>query len=144
MNEMNFRPPSNKDIDVNLTPLIDVVFLLLIFFMVSTTFVKESKIDLTLPEASANLKQETIDRIDVAVDRKGTVYVNEQALINSQTTTIRKALADARRDLETDDPVVVISADSGATHQHVIDVMDAARQAGLFRVTFPTRTRPDE
>lgn len=139
---MNFRPTREQDVDINLTPLIDVVFLLLIFFMVSTTFVKESEIDLTLPQASQELRDEPVDRVDVAIDRDGTVFVNEQALVNAQVATVVKALGEARG--EGGDPVVIISADAEASHQSVVDVMDAARQAGLYRITFPTRLREQE
>ena len=138
---MNFRAPRERDADINLTPLIDVVFLLLIFFMVSTTFVKESEIDLTLPEASAEVKETAAEQIDVAIDRDGTVYINEKALLNNRVDTLRKALGDAA---DGNDPVVIISADARASHQSVVDIMDAARQAGLFRVTFPTRVREQE
>ena len=65
---MNFRPGQEQEVDVNLTPLIDVVFLLLIFFMVSTTFIRESEIDLTLPEASEELRDAPLDKIEIAVD----------------------------------------------------------------------------
>ena len=139
---MNFRPPVEQDVDINLTPLIDVVFLLLIFFMVSTSFVKESEIELTLPEASEELREDPVDKIAVSIDRTGTVFVNERALINSQLETIRQALADLQT--ESGDPVVIISADAEASHQGVVDVMDAARQAGLYRITFPTRLRERE
>lgn len=139
---MNFRPPANREVDINLTPLIDVVFLLLIFFMVSTTFVKESEIDLTLPQASAELREDEGEHIQVSIDRKGDIFVNDKGLINTQVRTIRQALADARG--TADDPVVIISADAAASHQRVVDVMDAARQAELFRITFPTRLRPQE
>ena len=138
---MNFRPAQGRDIDINLTPLIDVVFLLLIFFMVSTTFVKESKIDLTLPEASRQLREAEPAQIVVAIDRAGEVFVDDKALVNAQVETIRQALIAARG--ERDDPMIVISADAEASHQRVVDAMDAARQAGLLRITFPTRTRPD-
>ena len=141
---MNFRATRERDIDVNLTPLIDVVFLLLIFFMVSTTFVKESKIDLTLPEASEELREHTVTRIEVAIDREGNVFVNEQALVNSRVETVRQALSEARGAAEDADPVVVISADAQTSHQAVVDAMDAARQVGLLRVTFPTRTRAED
>lgn len=139
---MNFRQPANRDLDINLTPLIDVVFLLLIFFMVSTTFVKESEIDLTLPQAAADLREDPGEHIQVSIDRDGQIFVNEQALVNVQLNTIRQALVGARGEIE--DPVVVISADAAASHQRVVDVMDAARQAGLFRITFPTRLRPTQ
>ncbi len=139
---MNFRPTAEQDVDINLTPLIDVVFLLLIFFMVSTTFVKESEIELTLPQASEELREDPVDRIDVSIDHNGAVFVNQRALINAQLSTIRQALTDARDDAS--DPVVIISADAAASHQGVVDVMDAARQAGLYRITFPTRLREPE
>ena len=138
---MNFRPRQEPEIEVNLTPLIDVVFLLLIFFMVSTTFVRESEIDLTLPEASAEVRDEPIDKIDIAVDKEGQYFVNGKALVNNQLETLKRALAEIKT---TDgDPLVVINADADASHQSVITVMDAARQTGLIRITFPTRIREE-
>ena len=139
---MNFNPRHEQEVDVNITPLIDVVFLLLIFFMVSTTFVRESEIDLTLPEASAELRDEPIDKIEIAVDKKGQYFVNGKALINSQLETMKAALRE--QNTADGDPLVIISADAEASHQSVITVMDAARQVGLVRVTFPTQIRPDD
>ena len=136
---MNFRPARKQDVDINVTSLIDVVFLLLIFFMASTTFEKRSQIELTLPEASPEAKSDAVDQIKVAIDRKGDIYVDEQALVNTQIETVRQALAAARP--EGVEPVLVISADAGADYQTVVDVMDAARQAGFYRITFPTRRR---
>ena len=139
---MNFRPQREEEVDVNLTPLIDVVFLLLIFFMVSTSFIRESEIELTLPEASAEVREDPIDVIEVAIDAKGRFFVNGNALINTQLDTVRQALNDVRpADAE---PVVIISADAAATHQTVITVMDAARQVGLNRITFPTKISEDQ
>lgn len=139
---MNFKPGQEQEVDVNITPLIDVVFLLLIFFMVSTTFVRESEIDLTLPEASEELRDEPVDKIDIAVDKNGQYFVNGKALINSQLATMKAAL---RKEITTDgDPLVIISADAEANHQAVITVMDAARQVGLVRITFPTKIREEE
>ncbi|MDA0821584.1 MAG: biopolymer transporter ExbD [Proteobacteria bacterium] len=139
---MNFRPPREEEVDVNLTPLIDVVFLLLIFFMVSTTFIRESEIELTLPEASAEVREDPIDVIEVAIDANGRFFVNGNALINTQLATIKQALIDVRP--AEAEPVVIISADAGATHQTVITVMDAARQVGLTRITFPTKISEDQ
>ncbi len=134
---MNFRPRGEEEVDVNLTPLIDVVFLLLIFFMVSTTFIRESEIQLTLPEASEDVRENPLDTIDVAIDANGRYFVNGNALINTQLATIRQVLNEVRpTDVE---PVVIISADAKASHQAVVTVMDAARQAGLTRITFPTK-----
>jgi biopolymer transport protein ExbD len=139
---MNFRPRPEEEVDVNLTPLIDVVFLLLIFFMVSTTFIRESEIELTLPEASAEIREDPIDTIKIAIDAQGRYFVNGNALINTQLNTIRQALNDARP--ADSEPVVIISADANATHQAVVTVMDAARQVGMTRITFPTRIRDEQ
>jgi biopolymer transport protein ExbD len=139
---MNFRPRGEEEVDVNLTPLIDVVFLLLIFFMVSTTFIRESEIELTLPEASAEARKKPVDVIEIAIDANGRFFVNGNALINTQLETIRLALISVRpADVE---PVVVISADANASHQAVVSVMDAARQVGLTRITFPTNVRDEK
>jgi len=134
---MNFRPRREEEVDVNLTPLIDVVFLLLIFFMVSTTFIRESEIELTLPEASVEAREEAVDKIEIAIDKDGRFFVNGNALINTQLATIRQALNEAKSD--GGDPIVIISADATATHQSVVTVMDAARLVGLTRITFPTK-----
>lgn len=139
---MNFRGPPTDDIEIVVTPLIDVVLVLLIFYMVTTTFVSESKLELTLPRASAEAPADPNAKIDVAVDRQGNVFVNNQALLNTQQLTMRRALAAARH--PGDAPVVIISADAAANYQSVVDVMDAARQVGLYKITFPTRVRADK
>lgn len=139
---MNFGSRREEELDVNLTPLIDVVFLLLIFFMVSTTFIRESAIELTLPEAAEEVRENPLDTIEVAIDAGGRYFVNGDPLINTQLATIRRALNEARpADAE---PVVIISADANAIYQAVVTVMDAARQIGLTRITFPTRIRQQE
>ena len=139
---MNFRAPRSENFELNVTPLIDVVLVLLIFYMVSTTFVSESKMELTLPQASKEVPSEPPDKIEIAVDHQGNVFVNNKALLNTQLNTIRRALSDAHK--SGSEPVVIISADAAASYQAVIDVMDAARQAGLYKITFPTRVRADQ
>ena len=139
---MNFRPPRERELEINLTPLIDVVFLLPIFFMVSTTFIKDSQIKLTLPDASPTAPEQLPDAIRVAIDSRGNVYVDDRPLVNRSVKTIRGALHEAREGRE--DPLVIISADAASTHQVVVDVMDAARQEALFRLTFPTRHRAQD
>lgn len=134
---MNLRPQRKDDVELNITPLIDVVFLLLIFFMVSTTFDRESEINITLPEASEEYTEIEPDAVYVEIDTEGRVFINEQPLVNTQLLTIREALRDAIIDLEA--PPVIISADAKATHQMVIRVMDAARQLGLVKITFATQ-----
>ena len=139
---MNLKPRPSEEPELNLISLIDVVLLLLIFFMVSTTFERRSQIELTLPEASREASKDAVDTIQVAVDRNGDVFVNERALVNTSIETLRQALVAARP--AEGEPVLVISADAGAEYQRVVDVMDAARRAGLHRITFPTRDRGEQ
>ncbi len=139
---MNFQSGSNEELDINITPLIDVVFLLLIFFMVSTTFERESEINITLPQASEELTEAKPDAINVAIDARGNIYVNDQALLNSQLSSIKEAIFDKLG--QRNDAPVIISADSEADHQSVVKVMDAARQLGLIRITFATQKYEDE
>ncbi len=138
---MNFRGPKGDDFELNVTPLIDVVLVLLIFYMTTTTFVSESRMELTLPQASKEVPSDPPDKIDIAIDRQGNVFVNQRALLNTQLPTIRRALTEAHAG--GGEPVVIISADAAASYQSVVDVMDAARQAGLYKITFPTRVRSE-
>ena len=139
---MNLRPQRKDDVELNITPLIDVVFLLLIFFMVSTTFDRESEINITLPEASEEYTDTQLDKVEIAIDAEGRLFVNEQSLVNSQLGTIRDAIQNALYDLE--DPQIIISADAKATHQLVVRVMDAARQLNLVKITFATQGIEDD
>jgi len=139
---MNFKPHRREEVDLNLTPLIDVVFLLLIFFMVSTTFERKSEINIILPQSSEEVAEIRPDAVNVSVDRQGRVYINDIPLVNSQLLTIREGIRDVIAGLT--DPAVVISADADATHQSVIRIMDAARQLSLTKITFSTRTDEEE
>ena len=139
---MNLRPQRKDDVELNLTPLIDVVFLLLIFFMVSTTFQRASEINLTLPEASEEYTEAKPDSVKVDIDVQGRVFVNGKQLVNTQLLTIREALRDAARDVK--NPPLIIAADANARHQMVIKVMDAARQLGLIKITFATQKIKDD
>ncbi len=139
---MNLRPQRKDDVELNITPLIDVVFLLLIFFMVSTTFERESEINITLPKASEEYTDTQLDKVEIAIDAEGRLFVNEQSLVNSQLGTIRDAIRNALFDLE--DPQIIISADAKATHQLVVRVMDAARQLDLVKITFATQGIEDD
>jgi len=139
---MNFQSQRRDEVELNITPLIDVVFLLLIFFMVSTTFERESEINITLPEASKDITEAKPDAIRIAIDTESRIYINDRALINSQLTTIKQGLSDALKNLQ--DAPVIISADAGTSHQMVVKVMDAARQLGLVRITFATQKIDEE
>ncbi|WP_455210354.1 ExbD/TolR family protein [Kaarinaea lacus] len=133
---MNLRQFKSEAPDVNITPLIDVVFLLLIFFMVSTTFERESEIEVTLPEAAIDAPVEEEFVIEVTINSQGTYFVNGQRVINTQTSTLKQAMlkvAEGRQD-----PPIILSADANATHQAVVRVMDAARQLGFVHLSFAT------
>ena len=132
---MNLRRQIRPSPDINLTPLIDVVFLLLIFFMVSTTFQKETRIKIELPEATTEASAEEVPKVlDVSVDKAGTFYVNEKEVVNTELATLKRAIEKAARG-EKDLPVV-ISADARTPHQAVIKVLDAASSLGFVRMTF--------
>jgi biopolymer transport protein ExbD len=140
--KMNFRTGKRDEVDLDITPLIDVVFLLLIFFMVSTTFEHNSEINITLPGSSKEMTEAKPDAVNVGLDSQGVVYINDKALANAQLETIKAALAEALVGLN--EPPVIISADANATHQSVVRVMDAARQLDLVRITFATQEIKDE
>ncbi len=139
---MNFRSGRRDEVDLDITPLIDVVFLLLIFFMVSTTFDHNSEINITLPSSSKELTEAKPDAVNIGLDSQGVVYINDKALANAQIETIKAALSEALVGLN--EPPVIISADAEATHQSVVRVMDAARQLGLVKITFATQEIEDE
>jgi biopolymer transport protein ExbD len=128
--------------EINLTPLIDVVFLLLIFFMVSTTFQREAELSIELPEASTEAQERKDERIEVAIDAGGRYYVDGRALLNKQPKILKRALKEAAGDRSS--VLVVISADANTSHQSVVTVMDAARQLGLVRLTFAARLSTEE
>ena len=134
---MKFRQRQKEELDVNITPLIDVVFLLLIFFMVSTTFDRDSELKITLPQASEEYSEVIPETVSVDIDEQGRVYINKQSLVNAQLDTIREAMREAVKNME--DPPIVINADANTSHQNVVKVMDAARQLGLVKITFTTQ-----
>jgi biopolymer transport protein ExbD len=132
---LNLRPHRREAPEINLTPLIDVVFLLLIFFMVTTSFRDEGRLRLQLPEADAEaVSVEEIELIEVVVDRGGRFYVNEQPVTDTSLETLQQAL---RGVLGTESALpVLIKADAQAQHQAVMTVLDAAGQLGLTQVAF--------
>jgi biopolymer transport protein ExbD len=136
---MRFHTRRHEDVDINITSLIDVVLLLLIFFMVSTRFIEESKLELVLPAASQHPVDKVPDAIEIVIDKRGQFFVNDKALVNAKIQSIQQALLEVKG--QTRDPMVVISADRDAPFQLAVDAMDAARLAGLYRVTFPTNVR---
>jgi len=137
---VNFRRQRRERVELSLTPMIDVVFLLLIFFMVTTTFQREAALKIELPEAQGD-REPRRQVLEVVIDAGGRYYIDHHELINTRIETLKKAM---RRALRPDArPVVVIAADRRTPHQAVIRVLDAARQLGLSHISFATET-PDE
>jgi len=134
---MKLRSQRVEDPDVNLTPLIDVVFLLLIFFMVSTTFDKESELSIELPNADGEVLIKESLQVEVSIDADGNYAINSERIINSQINTLKAAIVKIAGDKR--DIPLIISADGKASHQSVVAAMDAARQLGFTRLTFATR-----
>lgn len=132
--DMNFRQRKPEELDVNITPLIDVVFLLLIFFMVSTTFDRQSELNIELPEASGEITESEKVDIEVFIGSDGKYNINGHEIINTQIESLLRALREAAGD--ENDPRVIISADKNTTHQAVMTAMDAARQMGFVHITF--------
>lgn len=133
---MNFRSAAPEESELNITPLIDVVFLLLIFFMVSTTFQKETELKLQLPQATDS-EQPLPDRtIEVVVNASGQYFLNGLEVTESSPAAVRRGLARLSRGQK--DVPLVIKADARATHQAVVTAMDAAAQLGMVRISIAT------
>ena len=140
---MKFRTLQPDSPEVSLTALIDVVFLLLIFFMVSTTFEWRTELGIELPEASAEESEAEEAVVEVVIDAGGSVRVEGHRVDDPAAGGgLRQALAGAARGLES--PRVVVSADARTPHQSVVAVMDAARRAGLYRLTFAARRSEEQ
>jgi biopolymer transport protein ExbD len=135
---MNLRPGYRKEdsVDVNLTPLIDVVFLLLIFFMVSTTFDKYSKLKVTLPESSASVQQQQQDSVNITIDARGRYFVNERQLVNTTAETLKLALN--KTIAGNKEMPVVLRADANTPHHAVVTAMDVISQLGLSKLSIAT------
>jgi len=140
---MHFRRQSKNSLDINLTPLIDVVFLLLIFFMVSTSFTSETHLTLTLPEAVyAEKAPEDRPRLDVVVDKNGFYRVAEQALVDTRPETLASAL----RNLSEDNLAlpIEITADALAPYQAVVQIIDIAGELGFVQINLTTQPKSDK
>ncbi len=134
---MNFRPGTRDEPEINLIPFIDVLLVVLIFLMLTTTYSKFTELQVNLPVADAEQQRSNPKEVVVAVGSDGRYAINKEVLEGAGVDTLTNALARAARDSK--EVVVIISADAAATHQSVINVMDAARRAGLVQVTFATQ-----
>ena len=135
---MNLRPGhrSAESVDVNLTPLIDVVFLLLIFFMVSTTFDRHAKLKVQLPQAEAKTQQQAKDPVVLSIDAKGKYYINDRQVVNTQLNTLKAAL----QKTIVNNPAItlLLRADGRTPHQAGVRAMDAASQLGITKLSIAT------
>ncbi|MDH3506810.1 MAG: biopolymer transporter ExbD [Gammaproteobacteria bacterium] len=139
---MNLQSRSKEEPEVNLTSLIDVVLLLLVFFMVSTSFVRETEISLRLPQARTQTEPVVqADSLEIIVTETGGYFVNGRALVNSERSTLRTAIE--RTIGESRDLPVFVRADALATHQAVVTAMDVAGQLGFVQISIATVTPPE-
>ena len=134
---MKFRRQRLEEVSVNLPPLIDVVFLLLIFFMVSTTFTRETQLSIDLPEATGEPRESEQKQVEILIDESGAYRVNGQALVDGQMRTLQAAIFKVSAG-DTTLPML-ISADAQASHQSVVRAMDAAGQMGFVHLSITTR-----
>lgn len=134
---MNLRPSRTEEPDVNLTPLIDVVFLLLIFFMVTTTFNKNTELNIELPSASGEDAKVVKTKLEIGIDSEGHFALNNQRLLNDKIETLKRAMKKIAGDNR--QIPLIISADGKTPHQAVVTAMDAARQLGFSHLTFATK-----
>lgn len=139
---MNLQPGGEDEPDVNLTPLIDVVFLLLIFFMVSTTFEHQSRIQIELPEATASPVEVDEESIEIIIDAQGRYFIGEEQVVNTELKTLKSAISKAVGERET--VPVTIRADAKTPHQAVITALDATSQLGLTHISLATSRIQEE
>jgi len=137
---MNFQRFQAKEaLEINLIPLIDVLLVILIFLMITTTYSKFAELQINLPTADAQKQLERPNEINITVSAGGQYTINRAPVAFHDVTALSDAMRRAAGELK--DPVVVISADSNATHQSVIHVMEASRLAGYGHISFATQTQ---
>lgn len=135
---MNFQRGQHRDEpEINLIPMIDVLLVILIFLMVTTTYAKFSELQINLPQAAGEPAKEKPAQVNVAVDAAGNYQINNSTVNFANIANLSSALKKAAGDSTA--PVIVINADAKANYQSVINVMEAAREAGMVRVTFATQ-----
>jgi len=139
---MKLSPNKVEEPDVNLTPMIDVVFLLLLFFMVSTSFIRESSLKVDLPEATGQAVDEQETAIDIIINADGQFIINSVTLDKPSSEQLSAHLIQAVG--KNKDPHVIISADANAEYQNIVTAMDIAQQLGYTRLTLATRQKSKE
>lgn len=139
---MQFGRRREEEVSITLTPLIDVVFLLLIFFMVSTTFDKTSELQIQLPEASAKPVEAPPKVLEVAVNAQGAYFINGQQVTGTSIDALLRALV--RTVGQERDMPVILRADATTPYQAVVTAMDAIAQLGMNRLSIATAVVPTE
>ena len=134
---MRFRRQKPQEVSINLTPLIDVVFLLLIFFMVSTTFTRETQLSVDLPEAEGSAQESSTEDIEILIDETGSYRVNGRGLVDNRIRTLQAAIYKISAG-DTTMPMI-ITADAQTAHEHVVRAMDAAGRMGFVHLSITTR-----
>jgi len=137
---MNFRKQRPEDPEISLVPFIDVLLVVIIFLMLTTTFARLTELQLTLPAADADALQQRPQEILVAIGADGRTLVDRQPVVGEGAAVAALTQALTRAAQGRSDPVVIISADAVAAHQSVVNVLDAARRAGLVRLTFAAQS----
>ena len=135
---LNFRPRRTEEPDINLIPFIDVLLVILIFLMLTTTYSKFTELELTLPTADAQQLRDRPKEVIVAIAADGRYAINQTTLEDHSVNGVAAALSNASA--AGTDSMVIISADANAPHQSVITAMEAARRAGLTQITFATQS----
>ena len=128
---------TREDPEINFIPLIDVLLVILIFLMVTTTYQRFAELQITLPEADAEQVKQRPREINIGIDANGKYVINKTVFTFTSVSQIVDAIRAAAGDAK--DPVIVINADANATHQSVINVMEAARLANILQITFATQ-----
>ena len=128
---------TREDPEINFIPLIDVLLVILIFLLVTTTYQRFAELQITLPEADAEQVKQRPREINIGIDANGKYVINKTVFTFTSVAQIVDALRSAAADAK--DPVIVINADANATHQSVINVMEAARRANILQITFATQ-----
>jgi biopolymer transport protein ExbD len=135
---MNFQRRQNQEEpEINLIPMIDVLLVVLIFLMVTTTYAKFSELQINLPQANGETSKEKPAQVTVSVDAVGNYQVNANTINFTNVTNLAQILKKEAKGSA--DTVIIINADAKATHQSVVNVMEAGREAGLTRITFATQ-----
>lgn len=137
---MNFRRGSQEDeLEINFIPLIDVLLVIIIFLVVSTTFSKFSELKINLPTAEAIPQDKDLDKVDIVITSENQYFINDVQITDNTIAGLLEELKNLKSKFDNDLPTVIINADAMSNHQSVINVMEAARLSGLNKVTFATK-----